>query len=126
MADWRSDPTLTRADKIAIRRRMQPIAELQRKAMKANPRRFKRVLGGVEGVDLFFATRWREDLQAWAYWRLTSQPPTRFCSHCGRFGRMPWRPDVGMYSGPIEHVPTCKWSPHPPLPYPAGRSPPQP
>lgn len=78
-------------------RRLQPLPELRRKALKANRRGFKRVLAGVEGADLTSAEWW--------HYHLSKRPSfvrtfaTTFCNLCGQFA-----PEIGQ---PVPHITRC-------------------
>lgn len=90
---------------IATARRTQPIAELLRKAKKATPRHFRRVLGGEEGKDLSFAESWRRDQRQ--TFRKTFK--LTFCSLCSTFA------PVGF---PVQHTVRCSANPVDDGPYP--------
>lgn len=93
---------------IATSRRMQPMEELYRKAMKAHGlRSSSRPLRGMEGTDYTFARDWRWHAEHRAHFvqsfRLT------YCNLCSQFA------PVGQ---PVQHKTRCSANPLDDGPYP--------
>lgn len=89
-------------------RRLQPLPELRRKALKANRRGFRRVLAGVEGADLSFAEWWHYDLSQHQSFVRTFA--VTFCGLCYQFA-----PEIGQ---PVPHTTRCRANPVDDGPYP--------
>ena len=95
--------------KIIIARRSQPIAELERKAKKAQRRRWPT----IEAKDLAFA----KDHQWQLAFRASATPPINFCYLCHGFGA-DWDEATKVYRQPIRHQPRCVFAPGQPTVYP--------
>ena len=89
---------------IDTRRRMQPIAELERKARKSISRRRRYT---PETSDLTLAQNWRWGLE----FIKTAHPPGGFCYLCHRFGVWEGEHPGGHYvAGPM-HTTRCGFAP---------------
>lgn len=100
---------------IETSRRSQPIAELLRKAKKAQRRGWRRTYSGAEGADLSLAQHWQQSER----WRPRFNQTFRitFCNLCWKFA-----PAVGEE---VQHLVRCSANPVDDGPYPgwaaAGR-----
>lgn len=108
MSERKGRPAEQRRAYIDVARRLQPIEELRRKAIKANRKGFKCTFSGIEGADLSFAEWWRYDLSKQHSFVETFK--VTFCGLCHQFA-----PAIGAA---IRHVTRCRANPVDDGPYP--------